>query len=80
LVLISRQQHRLGACSQDCAHANDEDITDDMKETLRDGFYTFIAYCLMEKPYIWSARERVEKSQFVEDLSDVGYGVGLVSV
>jgi len=31
---------------------------------------------------MWSAgkHKRLEKSQFVGDLSDVGYGVGLVSV
>ncbi len=36
----------------------------------------------MERPYIWSAdkHKRLEKSQFVEDLGDVGYGVGSVSV
>ena len=34
----------------------------------------------MERPYIWSACKRVEKSQFVEDFGDVGYGVGSVSV
>jgi hypothetical protein len=62
--------------------ANDEDILGDTKETLREGFYTFIPYCLMERPHIWSAdkHKRLEKSQFVEDLGDVGYGVGSVSV
>ena len=63
-------------------HTNVEDNPDDIKETLREGFYTFIPYCLMERPHIRSAdkHKRLEKSQFVEDLSDVGYGVGSVSV
>jgi len=36
----------------------------------------------MERPHIWSAdkHKRLEKSHFVEDLGDVGYGVGSVSV
>jgi hypothetical protein len=34
----------------------------------------------IEKPQIWSAGKdkRLEKSQFVEDVGDVGYGVGSV--
>jgi hypothetical protein len=38
--------------------------------------------CLMGKPHILSAgkHKRLEKSQFVEDFGDVGYGVGSVSV
>ena len=63
-------------------HANVEDIPGDIKETLREGFYTFIPYCLMERPHVWSAdkHKQLEKSPFVEDLGDVGYGVGSVSV
>jgi len=36
----------------------------------------------MERPHIWSAgkHKRLEKSQFVENLGDVGYGAGSVSV
>jgi hypothetical protein len=34
----------------------------------------------IEKPQIWSAgkHKRLEKSQFVENVGDVGYGVGSV--
>ena len=50
------------------------------KKHLEKDFYTFIAYCLIERPHIWSAGKRLGKSQFVEDLGDLGYGVGSVSV
>ena len=43
-------------------------------------FPASVTYCLMEKPHIQSVCKRIEKSQFVEDFGDVGYGVGLVSV
>jgi len=45
----------------------------------------FLLFCsrqlrAIEKPQIWSAGKlkRLEKSQFVEDVGDIGYGVGSV--
>ncbi|MCW4052819.1 MAG: hypothetical protein NWE78_06400 [Candidatus Bathyarchaeota archaeon] len=68
-------------CSQNSADTNVEDITDNIKETPGEGFYTFIPHCLMERPDIWSGDKykQLEKSQFAGEFGDVDYGVGSVS-